>query len=119
MKPIINSQLLIGSCGLYCAACRLYRKGRCPGCWQLEVAYSRRKRCRIRKCCHDKGYDTCAECCIDDVKNCRTYNTLTSRIYSFFFNSDRAACIRYIRHNGTKMFAEKMSWNEQMTMRRQ
>ena len=34
------------------------------------------------------------------------------------FNSDRAACIHDIQQNGEERFAEKMSWNDQMTFKR-
>ena len=34
-------------------------------------------------------------------------------------NSDRAACIRYIRENGEDAFAEKMAKDQQMTMKRE
>ena len=33
-------------------------------------------------------------------------------------NSDRAACIRYIRENGENAFVEKMAKDQQMTMKR-
>jgi hypothetical protein len=33
-------------------------------------------------------------------------------------NSDRVACIRYIRENGDDAFAEKMAKEKQMTMKR-
>ena len=36
-----------------------------------------------------------------------------------FLNSDRAACIRYIRENGEDAFAEKMAKDQQMTMKRE
>ena len=39
-------------------------------------------------------------------------------IFAFLFNSDRAACIRYIRENGEDAFAEKMAKDQQMTMKR-
>jgi len=37
-------------------------------------------------------------------------------MFSIIFNSNRAACIRYIRHNGMEAYAERMSLHEQMTM---
>lgn len=68
-------------------------------------------------CCQEKGYHTCAECSID-VSDCKHHDTLVSRLCSIMFNSDRAACIRYIKHNGEERFAEKMSWNDQMTFKK-
>lgn len=121
----INSTELIAACGLYCGACKRYKRGKCPGCQKLDGdATGLRQpltkgiqRCSIRKCSHKHAFRTCAEC-DTDVKVCKHYNTFISRLASYLFNSDRAACIRYIKHNGEERYAEKMSWDEQMTIRR-
>lgn len=115
MKPIKTvyvSNKLIAACGLYCGACMKFRKDKCAGC-SVEGF----QRCKIRKCCHEKGYHTCAEC-NKEVRECRTYNNLVGKMFSLLFNSDRAACIHYIRHKGEDAFAERMAWNEKMTMNR-
>lgn len=109
----INSPELIAACGLYCGACRKYKKGKCRGCAENEEATW----CKIRKCCLKNGFHTCAEC-NTDVKECKHHNTFINKLVSTMFNSDRAACIRYIRNNGEVRFAEKMSWDEQMTFRK-
>ena len=53
-----------------------------------------------------------------DVRCCKKHNSLVGRLFSLLFNSDRAACIRYIRSNGEQAFADRMSWNEQKTIRK-
>lgn len=114
MKPSISSMELIGACGLYCGSCRKFRKGKCPGCHANEKATW----CGIRECCHKMGYSTCARCPIEDVNTCKTYNHLIYCILGFLLNSDRSACIRYIRRHGEEEFANRMSVTEQMTMPR-
>jgi hypothetical protein len=40
------------------------------------------------------------------------------KLCSIIFNSDRPACIRYIQKSGEEAYAERMSWEELMTIRR-
>lgn len=112
MRPIINSTKHIGACGLYCGSCRKYRKLKCPGC-----RYNEDSTCRIRQCCSNQDIDTCADC-PNNVENCDTYNDKISKLFSLLFNSDRTACIRYIREHGEKSFADKMTEDQRMTMPR-
>ncbi|MBQ8456384.1 MAG: DUF3795 domain-containing protein [Prevotella sp.] len=114
MLPTVSNMELIAACGLYCGSCRKYRKGKCPGCRANEKATW----CSIRKCCHAKGFSTCANCPIKDINTCKTFNNLFTRILGILFNSDRAACIRFIRRNGPERYANRMSVTEQMTIRR-
>lgn len=125
MIPVVNSTSLIGACGLYCGACRKFLKDQCPGCRHLDsmhpVKHRRQarwlERCKIRRCCKTKAFHTCAECSAG-VEACKTYTNLVSKLFGLLFNSDRSACIRYIRQNGEEAFAEKMTWYELMTMPR-
>ena len=109
-----NNSQQIAACGLYCGACKKFLNGKCPGCKENEKA----SWCKIRKCCQEKGFHTCAEC-DKDVKECKIHNNFVGKIFAFLFNSDRAACIRYIRENGEDAFAEKMAKDQQMTMKRE
>ena len=112
MKEITNSPQQIAACGLYCGACKKFLDGKCPGCKENEKA----SWCKIRKCCQEKGFHTCAEC-DKDVKECKIHNNFVGKIFAFLFNSDRAACIHYISKHGEEAFAEKMAKDKQMTMK--
>ena len=113
MKEMTNNSQQIAACGLYCGACKKFLNGKCPGCKENGKA----SWCKIRKCCQEKGLHTCAEC-DKDVTECKIHNNFVGKIFAFLFNSDRAACIRYIRENGENAFAEKMAKDQQMTMKR-
>ena len=123
LKPVVNSTQLIAACGLYCGACRKYRLGKCPGCRMAECTDSEQpkykwlQKCLIRKCCQHLDYSTCAEC-EKDVRECKTYNPIISKVFTYLFNSDRPACIRYLRRYGEEAYATQMSHDEKMTMKR-
>ena len=53
-----------------------------------------------------------------NVKDCKIHNNVIEKIFSFLFNSDRTACIRYIQTNGYKAFAEEMTRRKAQTMRK-
>ncbi len=113
MKPIVADTQLIAACGLYCGACKKYLLDRCPGCRLSEKA----SWCKIRKCVSDKSFHTCAECSME-VSDCKTYSNLMAKLFAFIFNSDRPACIRYIKHNGTQAFTEEMVRRKCQTIKR-
>ena len=124
MKEITIDAKMVAACGLYCGACKKYRMGKCPGCHENEKA----SWCKIRKCCMEKGFHTCAECerlrvgerssGMMDVKDCRLHNNFVSKFFAFVFRSDRPACIRYIRENGEQAFAEEMTKRGEQTMKK-
>ena len=125
MKEIEVNTKMIAACGLYCGACKKYRMGKCQGCntsdtdnpglGQLLNKWP--QRCKIRKCCIEKSYHTCAECEMD-VEDCRLHNNLIGKFFAFVFRSDRPACIRYIRENGEHAFAEEMTKQGKQTMKK-
>ncbi|MBR5350344.1 MAG: DUF3795 domain-containing protein [Prevotella sp.] len=125
MDKITIDRRLIAACGLYCGACRKFLHGKCAECQPSEQDNpdlgnplpSGFQRCKIRKCCVEKGFHTCAEC-DKDVKACKTHNNFVGKVFAILFNSDRAACIRYIRENGEQAFAEEMTRRGQQTMKR-
>lgn len=47
---------LIGKCGIYCSACRLYVLKKCKGCSGEEA------KCSYYKCVENKGIDSYVEC---------------------------------------------------------
>ena len=113
MKTITSDPQTIAACGLYCGACRKFLNGKCPGCKDNEKA----SWCKIRKCCMEKGFHTCAEC-DKDVKECKIHNNLVGKLFAFLFNSDRSACIHYIKEHGEDAFAKKMADENRMTMKK-
>ena len=136
MKEIEVNTKMIAACGLYCGACKKYRMGKCQGCNTSDTdnpglgqpLNKWPQRCKIRKCCMEKGFHTCAECerlrvgerssGMMDVKECRLYNNFVSKVFAFVFRSDRPACIRYIRENGEQAFAEEMTKRGEQTIRK-
>ena len=113
MKTIIPDTQNIAACGLYCGACRKYLAGKCPGCRLNEKA----SWCKTRSCCMENKFNTCAEC-PRDVNDCKLYSNRIAKVFAFLFNSDRAACIRYIKEKGEKAFAEEMSKRKCQTIKR-
>ena len=98
---------LVAACGLYCGECRSFIAGKCPGCAKNVKA----SWCTVRSCCADKETGTCAGCTREDAEpmNCPKFNNFMSKLFAFFFKSDRAACIKQIKELGVKGHAEKMA----------
>jgi len=97
---------LIAKCGLYCAACGAFLKGRCKGCKENVNA----SWCKVRTCCCEAGRSSCAECAsFQDPSDCSKFNNFISRIFAFIFRSDRAACIKRIREAGPEAYASEMA----------
>ncbi len=105
---------LISYCGLYCGNCRKYRAGKCPGCAENVKAGW----CKIRTCCKEKNYVSCADCPEERVNSCKKINNLIGKLFSVVFNSDRKAGLLYIRKNGYNNFAKYMTDKNIMAMPR-
>lgn len=116
MKDNIKvDKALVSFCGLYCASCSKYKKGKCPGCAKNEKA----SWCKIRQCCMEKGIDSCAECIqFEDVKDCKEFDNFVSKMFEFVFKSDRKAGIRMIKENGYDTFARYMAENNLVAMKK-
>lgn len=115
MKEIVSDVTLVAHCGLYCGACKAYLRGRCPGCHENRKATW----CKVRSCCIDHGYASCAECGqYADPMACQMFNNVISRIFGFLFRSDRAACIAQIRERGVQGHADAMAETRRQTIRR-
>lgn len=112
MKPDVS---LVAACGLYCAQCRSFKKGTCAGCAQNHKATW----CGIRKCAAEHGYHSCAECqTFADPMDCKKFNNVMSKLFSFVFRSDRAACIAMIKGKGYEGYADYMAQNGLQTIKR-
>jgi hypothetical protein len=119
MKPVMNTITsnteLVAYCGLYCGACGAYLKGKCPGCHKNKKA----SWCKIRSCCIEHKYSTCAECPdFPSAMDCRKFNNLISKLIGFLLHSDRAACIGQIKQLGVQGHADNMAQNNRHTIRR-
>ena len=55
----------IGCCGAFCGTCKVKTQEICEGC---KTGYSNNERdikkikCKMKKCCIEKGIQTCADC---------------------------------------------------------
>ncbi len=106
MKEVTASKDLVAYCGLYCGACGAYLKGRCPGCHDNVKA----RWCKIRSCCLEHSYATCADCRdFEDPGDCGRFNNLIAKVFAVLFNSNRRACVLKIRELGTDGFARHMA----------
>jgi hypothetical protein len=115
MKEVVADPSLVAYCGLYCGACRAYRKGRCPGCHENRKAGW----CKIRACCAEHEFASCANCAeCSDPNECGNFNGLVARFFALLFRSDRAACIRQIRELGIDGHAEEMARTGRQSLRR-
>jgi hypothetical protein len=114
LKEIILDKKLIAFCGLYCGACRSYLKGNCSGCKDNVKA----SWCKVRQCCIENNFQSCADCKTIEFRECGKYNTFISKVFGIIFNSDRAACIDTIKETGYNEFAIEMANNKRQTIKR-
>jgi len=109
LKEVENDVTLIAFCGLYCAACGSYLKGKCPGCSQNTKATW----CKVRSCCLENNYKSCTDCKeFTNVMDCKKYNNFISRTIGFILRSNRSAGIQMIKEKGYNSFAEYMGQNK-------
>ncbi len=115
MREIVSDPKLVANCGLYCGACGSYLKGRCPGCHDNEKA----KWCKVRSCCIEHTYASCAHCTeFVDPRACKYFNNFISKLFGFVLRSDRAACVEQIRRLGVQGHADEMTKARRQTIRR-
>jgi hypothetical protein len=104
---------LIAYCGLYCGACRKYLNDKCPGCRLNEKATW----CKIRTCCIEQHYHTCAKCRMN-AHDCRKFNNIFSKLFALIFKSDREACLNRINEIGEDKYSKEMAEKNIMTIKR-
>lgn len=105
----------VSFCGLYCAGCRSYIKGKCPGC----AGNTKATWCKIRTCCMDKGIKSCADCTgFANPMDCKKFNNFVGRMFALVFRSDRAASIEMIKNIGYEGYAKHCVENKIMVIRK-
>ena len=115
METIENNVKLISCCGLYCKNCRAFIKGKCSGCEENSKATW----CKIRACCMENGYKSCADCKeFADPMDCKKFNNFMTKIFAFVFRGDRAAGIALIKEKGYENFAAYMAENKLQVIRK-
>ncbi len=114
-KVDVNTKL-VSYCGLYCGSCGKYTKGKCPGCAENEKATW----CKIRKCCIEKGINSCAQCDeFSDVKDCKMFDNFVAKMFEFVFKSDRKAGVKMIKDSGYEEFAKYMTENKLVSIKKE
>ncbi len=114
-KDVVADPSLVAYCGLYCGACRRYLRGACPGCHDNSKATW----CKIRTCCVDHSYASCADCGDHhDPNRCEKFDNLLARIFAFIFNSNRRACVLKIRELGVEGYAAYMAEQKRQSLPR-
>ena len=96
----------IAAGGLFCGTCRRFVKGSCPGCRANEKAAAW---CKVRACCLEHGWSSCAECTLMPLAECRKFNSFIGKVFQVVFRSDRRGCIERIREVGAEAFAREMT----------
>ena len=106
MKEIVADQELVAFCGLYCGACKRYLKGGCPGCHENKKATW----CKIRTCCLENGYSSCAVCSeFEEPRDCSKFHNFFSKVIGLILRSDRRACVIQIKELGLESHAKAMA----------
>lgn len=105
---------LVAYCGLYCGNCGKLQKGKCPGCEKNEKA----SWCKIRTCCLEHSYATCADCTMCTPRTCKNYNNIFSKFFEVVFKSDRKTSVEYIKEHGRGAFADLMISKNMMVIKK-
>ena len=115
MKEIVSNPGLVAYCGLYCGACGSYLKEKCPGCHENEKAGW----CRIRVCCRENDYLSCADCKeYENPNKCSKFNNLMAKIFGLIFRSNRIACLQQIKELGIQGHADNMAETKRISIKK-
>lgn len=114
MGEILKDQNLIAYCGLYCGSCKRYLNGKCPSCAKNTKATW----CKTRTCNIGKNYKSCADCSIENLRDCKINDNFVAKVFGVIFNSDRIAGQEYIRKNGYEAFINLMVDTKQVAIKR-
>jgi len=115
MSEAVSDSRLVAYCGLYCGSCKKYLKENCQGCHENINA----NWCKVRSCCIDNQYASCAECKeFADPKDCKKFNSFLSKTFGFIFRSNRAVCITQIKELGIQGHADRMAELKRPSLKR-
>ena len=115
MAEIVVDKNLVSYCGLFCGACPKYLKEKCTGCHEYEKATW----CKIRTCCVENNYQSCAACeDFNDVNECKKFNNFFARAISFILRSDRKAGVDFVKEKGYEEFSKYMAENKLVTIKK-
>jgi hypothetical protein len=114
-----NNEHNISYCGFYCNACPLLIKGKCKGCKgntpDCAVGYNA---CKVRPCCIENGYSTCAECKkYESVRDCKKFNPFMIRFGEFISRTKRTKGIEMIKEKGEQAFVDFMKEKNWVTIK--
>ncbi|NLB79664.1 MAG: DUF3795 domain-containing protein [Clostridiaceae bacterium] len=93
----------MGCCGAYCGTCPVIKEQLCKGC---KIGYLDGQRdigkakCKTKKCCIKKGYNSCADC--SELDNCQIINDFYSK--NGFKYAKYKEAINFIKRNGYDNF---------------
>lgn len=105
----------ISFCGLYCAGCGSFNKGKCPGC----AGNTKATWCKIRTCCMEKGIRSCADCKeFANPNDCKKFNNFVAKLFALVFRSNRLASIEMIKQQGYEGYAKYCVDNKLMVVRK-
>ena len=115
MTEIRADAALVACCGLYCGACGAFLKGRCQGCREN----ARAGWCKVRACCLERGYASCADCADHaDPATCGKFDNFVARAIGLVLRSDRRACVLKARELGSDGYAAFMAGQRAQTFDR-
>lgn len=104
----------VAYCGLYCGKCRNFVQKKCEGC----IPDKQFHRCKIKRCCKENGYRTCADCQIEDLEKCKKFNNFMSGVFSKMMSSDRKANIAKLKELGIEEYSKYMKVEGLMSIRK-
>ena len=105
-EQMTDNEQFIGYCGIYCKKCPSFTSGKCNGC---RVDSAKYKKCKVKPCCVENEFFTCADCTIyASTKECKKYNPLLLKIASRIESSDRSKAIEMIKAKGRAEFVAFM-----------
>lgn len=88
----------VAYCGLWCAGCGAFKKGKCSGCKEEGGL----KSCPVRICSKERNYLTCAQC--ESYTICKKLNNFILKMFSLVFKSNRMDNLTKIKEKGIEVF---------------